>query len=142
MFSKDATPEQIDAALDYVEIMGKGPVISKGAESDAQYRVDNGIPVVPTFQCWSDQAIIDANNAITEKYSNVNMALYNDYYNMIKEPGKLRMEEPGNTQELYRELTNVLQAVLTDKNADVTALMKKADENYQTILDTTFNNYK
>ncbi len=45
------------------------------------------------------------------------------------------MEEPGSAQDLYAELTKVMQAVITDKNADVTSLMTKANENYQSILD-------
>ena len=36
---------------------------------------------------------------------------------------------------MYAELTKVLQAVITDKNADVPALMKEANTNYQAILD-------
>ncbi len=139
MFSKDATSDQIDAALDYIEIMGKGPVFSEGMEADAQYRVANGIPVIPRFQCWTDQSVIDKENAVVAQYSNVNMNLYNDYFNILKKSGNLRIEEQGDTQELYRELTNVLQAVLTDKNSDVGALMKTADENYQKILDTGIN---
>ncbi|MDF2539153.1 MAG: extracellular solute-binding protein family 1 [Herbinix sp.] len=139
MFSKEATEAQIDAALDYIEVMGKGPVISAGAESDAQYRVDSDIPVLPGFKCWNDQAILDADAAVVAKYSNVDMKLYQNYFDTIKLPGNLRLEEQGNTQELYRELTNVLQAVITNKDADVAALMKTADENYQTILDTEIN---
>ncbi|MDF2611465.1 MAG: extracellular solute-binding protein family 1 [Lachnospiraceae bacterium] len=140
MFSKDATKEQINAALDYITIMGKGPVIDEaGMRADAQYRVDSGIPVIYRFPCWVDQKIIDAETAITDEYSNVDMRLYQDYFDTVKKPGNLRMEEPGNTQEMYRELTAVLQAVITDENADVAALMKTADENYQQILDTTVN---
>jgi hypothetical protein len=140
MFSKDATKEQINAALDYITIMGKGPVIDEaGMRADAQYRVDSGIPVIYRFPCWVDQKIIDAETAITDEYSNVDMRLYQDYFDTVKKPGNLRMEEPGNTQEMYRELTAVLQAVITDENADVASLMKTADENYQQILDTTVN---
>ncbi len=42
MFSKDATPEEIDAALDYLEIMGKTPIVTDdvvaGLEADAQMK--------------------------------------------------------------------------------------------------------
>jgi hypothetical protein len=144
MFSKDATPEQINAALDYLEVMGKAPVVTddsiKGMEADAQNRVTNGVPVIPRFPCWVAQDILDAEAKIVTDFGNVDTKLYDSYFAAIKTSGNLRAEEPGSAQDLYAELTKVLQAVVTDKDADVAALMKTADENYQTILDTTVNN--
>ena len=140
MFSKSATPEQIDAALDYLVIMGKGPVLNEeGIRANNQYCVDNGIPVIPRYPAWASDELKAAEDALASEYSNVDMRLYNDYFNILKTPGNLRPEEPGETQELYSQLTNVLQAVLTDKNADIPALMQAADANYQKILDTTIN---
>lgn len=141
MFSKDATPEQISAALDYLVLMGKGPVLNEdGIRANNQYCVDNGIPVIPRFPAWASEELKAAEDALVAEYSNVDMRLYNDYFNILKKPGNLRQEEPGATQEMYAQLTNVLQAVITDKNADVASLMKTANENYQRILDTTVNN--
>ena len=141
MFSKDATPEQISAALDYLVLMGKGPVLNEeGIRANNQYCVDNGIPVIPRFPAWASDDLKAAEDALVAEYSNVDMRLYNDYFNILKKPGNLRQEEPGATQEMYAQLTNVLQAVITDKNADVASLMKTANENYQRILDTTVNN--
>lgn len=143
MFSKDATPEQINAALDYLEIMGKAPVASDvaiaGMKADDQNKINNNVPVIPRFPCWVDQKVLDAENAVTEEYSNVDMKLYNDYFNIIKTNGNLRAEEPGSAQDLYAELTKVLQAVITDKNADIPALMKTANDNYQKMLDQKVN---
>ena len=42
-------------------------------------------------------------------------------------------------QDLYAELTKVLQAVITDKNADIPSLLKKAQKNFQSILDSEVN---
>ena len=67
------------------------------------------------------------------------MNLYNDYFDILKKEGNLRLEEPGSAQDLYAELTKVLQAVITDKNADVASLMKTANDNYQKLLDETVN---
>lgn len=144
MFSKDATPDQINAALDYLEVMGKAPVVTddsiKGMEADAQNRVTNGVPVIPRFPCWVAQDILDAEAKIATDFGNVDTKMFDSYFNAIKTSGNLRTEEPGSAQDLYAELTKVLQAVVTDKNADVAALMKTADENYQKILDSTVNN--
>ncbi|MGN6711914.1 ABC transporter substrate-binding protein [Anaerocolumna jejuensis] len=143
MFSKDATPDQINAALDYLEVMGKAPVATDdavaGMKADAQNKKDSGVPVIPRFPCWIDQKVLDAESAVQKEYSNVDMNLFNDYFNIIKTDGNLRLEEPGSAQDLYAELTKVLQAVITDKNADVAALMKTANDNYQKLLDENVN---
>lgn len=143
MFSKNATPEEINAALDYLEIMGKAPVATDeaiaGMRADSQNKVDNNVPVIPRFPCWISPEVLAAENAVTEEFGNVDMKLYNGYFDILKKDGNLRLEEPGSAQDLYAELTKVLQAVITDKNADVAALMKTADENYQKLLDENVN---
>ncbi len=143
MFSKNATPDQIRAALDYLEVMGKAPVVTDdaiaGMRADAQNRVNNGVPVIQRFPCWVDQDILNAENDILKEFGNVDSKLYQSYFDILKVDGNLRLEEPGSAQDLYAELTKVLQAVVTDKNADVAVLMKTADQNYQSILDNTVN---
>jgi hypothetical protein len=142
MFSKDATPEEIDAALDYLEIMGKAPVATDeaiaGMKADAENRVANGVPVIPRFPCWIDKKVLDAEAQIIKDYGNVDPKMFESYFNATKQNGNLRMEEPGSAQDLYAELTKVLQAVVTDKDADVAALMQKANANYQGVLDDLF----
>jgi hypothetical protein len=108
-------------------------------KADAQNKNDTGVPVIPRFPCWIDEDLLTAEKAVTDEFNNVDMNLYNDYYTAIKTEGNLRLEEKGSAQDLYAELTKVLQAVVTDKNADVAALMKQADTNYQNLLDTNVN---
>lgn len=143
MFSKNATREQIEAALDYIEIMGKAPTATEdsiaGMKSDYTNKKNAGCPVIPRFPAWIDPKLVAAEDAIIKELNNVDMALFNDYYNILKTPGNLHLEEPGMTQDLYGELTKVLQAVITDKNADVTTLMNTAQTNYQAILDDKLN---
>jgi multiple sugar transport system substrate-binding protein len=143
MFSKDATVEEINAALDYLEVMGKAPVATEdaiaGMRADAQNKVEIGVPVIPRFPCWIAEDVLAAEAAVTEEFGNVDTKLYDSYFSAIKAEGNLRLEEPGSAQDLYAELTKVLQAVVTDKDADVASLMKTADENYQTLLDSGIN---
>jgi len=124
MFSAKATSAEVKAALKYLEIMGKAPVATKesiaGMESLAKSNAVTGVPVIPTFPAWTDVDYLKAQENIINKYSNVNMAFFNDYYTNIKKEGNLHLEEPQLPQDMYSELTKVLQAVLTDKNADVT----------------------
>ena len=44
-------------------------------------------------------------------------------------------EPKGKTQEIYALLDTVVQAVLTDQNADIDALLEKADADAQALLD-------
>ncbi|MDP4088770.1 MAG: extracellular solute-binding protein [Bacillota bacterium] len=139
MFAANATDDQVRAALKYLVLMGKAPVVTdasiKGLEADAQARVSKGVPVLPSFPAWSDQDFLKAQSDTTKKYQNVDMNLFNDYFDWLKKPGVLHLEEPQETQALYKELTNVLQAIITDKNADITKLMNTANTNVQAILD-------
>ncbi len=138
MFSKDATEAEINAALDYLEIMGKAPVVTDdslaGMEADAQNKVDQGVPVIQNFPCWTNQEVLDAQNKVVEEYGNVDPKMFESYFEATSSDG-LHVEEPGDTQNMYAELTKVLQEVLTNQDADVTALMKTANENYQKMLD-------
>lgn len=141
MFSKDATPEEINAALDYLEVFGKAPSASEDAvagwEADYSQKESVGCPVIPRFPCWTDQEIIDAEQAVIDAHSNVDMALFQDYFDMV-ETDALRTEEPGLTQDMYAEITKVMQEVLVNEDADTAALMATANENYQQILDDKF----
>ena len=143
MFAANATDEEVNAALDYLELMGKAPVVTEdslaGMRADAEYRVGAGIPVIPRFPAWTDEELLAAEQSIIDEYSNIDMKLYETYFNATKTQGNLKLEEEGMTQDMYAELTKVLQAVLTDKNADVAELMGQADSNYQTILDNGMN---
>lgn len=142
MFAKNATEAEINAALDYLEIMGKAPVASEnaiaGMRKDAETKVAAGVPVIPRFPCWINKDVLEAEANIIKEFGNVDTKLYQSYFDATSGGGKLRMEEPGSAQDMYAELTKVLQAVITDSNADVTALMNTANENYQKLLDEKF----
>ena len=143
MFAKNASSEEINAALDYLILMGKAPVVSEDAKAgliaDAEHKVEAGVPVIPRFPAWVVPEIVEMEQEVIDEYINVDMNLYKDYYETISTPGNLHPEEMGSTQDMYTELTNVLQAVLTDEGADVQALMDQADANYQALLDSTLN---
>jgi ABC-type glycerol-3-phosphate transport system substrate-binding protein len=143
MFAKNATPAQVTAALHYLEVMGKAPVVTEksvaGLRADAANRKSQGVPVVPSFPAWTDPAFLKAQADANAASANVDMRLYKDYYAKVAEKGNLKTEEPYAAQDLYAELTKVLQAVVTDKNADPKALLDAAQKNFQPILDKTIN---
>lgn len=144
MFAADATHEEIMAALKYLEIMGKAPVVTEaskaGLVADAEYRVENGIPVISEFPAWVDEEFSAAKAEVVAQYSNVDSRMFQNYFDTVSAEGNLKMEEPQETQDMYAELTKVLQAVVTDENADIQALLDTANANFQALLDEKVNN--
>jgi ABC-type glycerol-3-phosphate transport system substrate-binding protein len=143
MFAASATSEQVIASLRYVEIMGNAPVVNDvtlaGLRSGAESRKQDGIPIIDTFPAWTDPAYLKAQQDVTKQYQNVDPRLYADYYAAVTKPSNLRSEEPVQTQDLYSELTKVLQAVLTDQNANIQSLLDTAQRNFQRLLDADVN---
>lgn len=143
MFSAQATQEEIKAALKYVEIMGRAPVLTDasraGLKADAEYRVANGIPVLPAFPVWTDEAFNQARAEVVAEYSNVDARMFEPYFASVSAQGSLKMEEPMETQMMYGELTKVIQEVVTNPDADIQSLLDTADANLQTILDENVN---
>lgn len=142
-FSKAATPDEINACLDYLEVMGKSPVISEGLTQSmrkaAQNNAANGIPTIPRFPCWVNKEYIDTENAVINEFANVDPRMFEPYVNAVMGPAyKLSFEAPGSTSDLYMALLDVLHAVIADKNSDVASLMKAADIKYQQALDVNF----
>ena len=143
MFAANATQEEIMAALKYLEIMGRAPVLTEaskaGLRADAEYRVANGIPVLPAFPVWTDEAFNQAQADVVAEFSNVDDRMFENYFDAVSAEGGLKMEEPMETQQMYGELTKVLQEVVTNPEADVQALLDTANANLQTILDENVN---
>lgn len=143
VFSAKATKEEIMAGLKYLECMGRAPVVTESAKNgmvlDAKSRVERGVPVINTFPAWTDPDFIAATEAVVAEYSNVDPRMFDAYFTAVSSEGNLRMEEPVDAQHMYEELTKVIQAVVTDENADVQALLDTADANFQKMLDDGFN---
>lgn len=138
MFSTDTASEEITAALDYLESIGRAPDLSEEAATqmaaDAKNSADEGIPVIRRFPCWTSQEVLDSETEIIQEYSNVDSGMFQSYFDAVSTKG-LRLEEFAHASDLYIELTEVLQEVLINENADVRALMEQANDNYQETLD-------
>lgn len=140
MFSADATDAEVEAGLDYLQIMGKSPVMDdeakQGIMDSAKSNNEQGIPVIKSVSAWNSKDREDAEAAAIAEYGNVNEAFYANYFDFIAN-GNIKSEEPGKTQSMYGCITKVLQEVYTNKDADVAALMANAEAEYQAILDDT-----
>lgn len=138
MFAADATDAEVEAALDFLEVKGNSPFVNditkEGIRTTYQNNVDQGVPVIKGFLCWTGDDYVSMIDELVEEYKNVDSKMY-DQYAYTTTYGNLRSEEIGDAQSLYQELVNVMQEVLTNKDADIASLMKTADENYQHKLD-------
>ena len=135
MFSPHSTPEQLDAAFKFLDIAGVTSNITKealeGLEIRLRSRHENGVAVGPKpLQVWNNRERISAEDAIYEKYANVNMALFRPYYENTFL--SLRPEEPYYTQNLYAILDRVVQEVIMNRDAEPKAVLEKANDEFQT----------
>jgi hypothetical protein len=90
-----------------------------------------GVPTLPMF----DQARQEQINEAIKPYVNVNLEHFQPW--LEGTPAlQLRPEPPFQAQQIYTALDTVVQAVLTDENADVDALLAKAESDVNTKLAT------
>lgn len=133
--SADATPEQIEAVLDWLDFNGKGPFLSEEAlnsiEENCKNEVAEGRIVLDRvpFPIWSDESASEQINSIYAKYTNVDAKDYEDYFAF--EGVTIKPEYANCCQELYATLDKCIQEVLTNEDADIAGLIKAANEEFQ-----------
>ncbi|WP_353808434.1 ABC transporter substrate-binding protein [Agromyces sp. SYSU T00194] len=89
-----------------------------------------GTPVLPVL----DRATYEESLTWIEPYVNVPLDQMAPFTEHIFEQTPVG-EPKGSTQEIYALLDPLVQAVLTDENADIDALVEQADADAQAILD-------
>ena len=136
MFSDKATEEEVNAAIDWLEVTGS-VAIEYTAETEANQRksmettiAENGI-VFPqkAMPLWINEERVAAEQKLYDEYTNVDPKHYKEFYaaeNII-----LRPEEPVACQQLYSVLDNAIQEVITNKDADCAELIRIACEDFQ-----------
>lgn len=117
VFAYAETQYDPQAAADQAEQLAKDPVNAVG------------VPVLPMF----DQAQMDKINAAIEPYVNVELENFAHYLEHTPEL-ELTPEPPAKAQELYQLLDPVVQAVLTDPDADIDTLLSDAEDSADTQL--------
>jgi len=144
MFSPDTTHDQALAILHFLRIAGFLPFITDdivaSMRAGAVALAERGAPVLPPIPAWDNQEFIATQRQIVEEFSNVDMRLYNDFFDSLTD-GRvmLRAEEPLHTQRLYRELTNAIQRIITREDADVLETLESAQTEFQAFLDEEVN---
>jgi ABC-type glycerol-3-phosphate transport system substrate-binding protein len=105
------------------------------AKADAKALSDSdqavGTPVLPVL----DQATYEESQKWIAEYVNVPVEQMKPFFDNIFTQTPVA-EAKGKTQEIYALLDSVVQAVLTDQNADIDALLTQADKDAQALLDS------
>jgi ABC-type glycerol-3-phosphate transport system substrate-binding protein len=129
------TAAQRDAAVKWIDFYYIQKLITQdGAVADAKALTANnqpvGVPALPIF----DKATYDESQVWIKDYINVPTAQMTPFTSKIFDQPLIN-EPVAHTQELYAALDPVVQAVLTDQNADINALLDAANAQVQAILD-------
>ncbi len=131
----DVDEAKKEAAIKWIDFFYLGKLVDeKRAVADAETLVANdqpvGTPVLPMFSPEQYQQ----NQEWIKDYINVPLDQMTSYTDtMFDLP--LVGEPSQKTQEIYALLDPVVQAVLTDENADVDALLEQANTEAQALLD-------
>ena len=135
MIAANATPEQIDACLKWIDFNGNGPTLEDEAvvnlKENLQSILDQGGAVLSRdiFYLWTSEDRVKKLSDARSEFANVPDENFADY---IGFEGVTLMPEPEvGCQELYSELDKVVQEIYSDSNADVASLIKKASDNWQ-----------
>jgi multiple sugar transport system substrate-binding protein len=100
------------------------------AKTTAASKQPVGAPQLPVF----DKATYDESLGWVKEYVNVPLEQMKPYTDKMFDQ-QLVTEPVRKTQEVYKLLDPVVQAVLTNKDADIADLLKKADAEAQALLD-------
>ena len=127
--------DQRDAAVTWIDWYYMNKLLTQdGAVADAQALKANnqpvGVPALPIF----DKATYDQSQVWIKDYINVPTTQMTSFTSKIFDQ-KLINEPVAHTQDLYAALDPVVQAVLTDKDADIDKLLDAANSQVQAILD-------
>lgn len=129
MFNPKDTPAQIRAAMAWVVFKYENPDrIELGAQRAAQAKQPVGLPE-PNI--WTGAAAAKK-AAADKKYANQPVANYAPFERTL--PGIPLVLEPPKAQQLYAVLDTVMAKVLTQKDADIDALLSDASRQVDSLL--------
>jgi ABC-type glycerol-3-phosphate transport system substrate-binding protein len=130
----DANAAARAAAIKWIDFFYEKPLISKAqAIRNAQTLVASkqpvGVPALPIF----NKAQYDLANTWIKPYINVSQAQVKPFTRGIFAQ-RLIPEPPASTQSVYHSLDAPVQAVLTDKNANIADLLAQANSAAQSAI--------
>ncbi|MGW4487891.1 ABC transporter substrate-binding protein [Amycolatopsis sp. NPDC004368] len=132
MINPKASPAKIKAGLEWIQWKYLNPDrFDKHVKQYADGQQPVGLPTEPTLDIWQG-AVRDRQLAVKKKYANVPAENYQSYVDTAdKIKGSI---EPPGAQQIYAALDSVMQAVLTDRNANVDQLLSSASSKVNGVL--------
>ena len=136
MISNQASEEEKNAAFKWFETIGVTPKVSdrqiKAWKSSADSAVSKGGIEIgeDPIKLWADPERNEKHREAVAEFVNVNHDDFDDYLSFDRV--NIKPEEPTECQQLYSVLDTAIQEVLSDKNSNVAAVVKKANDNFQT----------
>jgi ABC-type glycerol-3-phosphate transport system substrate-binding protein len=130
----DANPAIIAAAVKWIDYYYEQPLINEGqavrnARTLAASKQPVGVPALPIF----NEAQYNLANTWIKPYINVPLGQMKPFLTGIWAQ-KLIPEPEASTQSVYHALDPVVEAVLTDQNADITSLLQQANSTAQAAI--------
>ena len=130
----DANAAQRAAAVKWIDFYYERPLVTKSqAVRNAQTLVANkqpvGVPALPLF----NKKQYDLANTWIKPFINVPLGQMKPFITGVFKQ-RLIPEPPASTQSVYHSLDPVVQAVLTDKNANVQQLLDQANSSAQDLI--------
>jgi multiple sugar transport system substrate-binding protein len=130
----DANASARAAAVKWIDFYYERPLINKqqairNAKSLVASKQPVGVPALPVF----NKAQYDLANAWIKPYINVPQSQLKPFTTRIF--GQTVVPEPAaSTQSVYHSLDPVVQAVLTDRNANISQLLEQANKAAQDLI--------
>ena len=136
MFSRNSTPEQIEAGFKWMAFNGVKSDLTEDEVASTKEWLENqvaeGKVILPKepLSIWQSGNWIEERNRLRGEVCNADYEDYKTYYEaddltIVPEPSAC-------AQELYAVWDGIIQEVLTNKDADVDALVAKANSDFQT----------
>jgi multiple sugar transport system substrate-binding protein len=130
VFNPKSSQETIKAAFDYVIYSNFDLTVLEN--SLASQAASGQVVGAPTNVLFVNGAFQQKVNALNAKYANVPLQNYATFVNSTV---KLRAEPRNQTQKMYAALDTVVQAVLTNPDADPQTLLTQSAQQFQQVLD-------
>jgi len=135
MFSRNSTPEQIDAGFRWLDFTGFSAKLNdeqiKNIRSGFEQTIANHGIVLDreAFDVWVDPERVATTEAIRKEYTNIDPKDYESYYAF--EGVTIKAEPPACAQQLYAIMDKCIQEVITNENADIDELITIACKDLQ-----------
>jgi ABC-type glycerol-3-phosphate transport system substrate-binding protein len=130
----DANADQKAAALKWIDFFYERPLVTKSravqnAKTLAANQQPVGVPALPLF----NKKQYDLANTWIRSYINVPIGQMKPFLTDIFSQ-QLIPEPAASTQSVYHALDPVVEAVLTDKNANIDSLLQQANQTAQAAI--------